>query len=434
MNLVLKIKQNKKLFYRKMFRNIPNVRRQTQGRINDLIRVYFGQVLHPTPSHVRNNRLFVAALFLYAIDPLILTVTRGLTDFQRVLLHDPLLFYQMPQKYCSNLLLFALNAINFHYQIFNRPSKKLTRLLNEVRYGEEGAAVHFFVSQRMCGETKANMNEMVLVTRLINSHTNRKYYIPEYFAYTGAEVTLFFHLNSLGYILKFARHFFCSFCGLACLCLVALCSAAFDVMMFSFSRAIMLWTMTVVMSTRIFFLKFTQVNRLLHSSGLNNRFTLVALNRFTRHHTRTLSLLFEFNRFFGSSLLVFIILNFPQNTYLLMAITMGQFDTFAALIFLNYVLCQYVFIVWFHLLAAMYSERIHRCRKRLFYLSSNKRLHHLTLRGRLRLALYILKFSTCKRYGITYGPYGLMSFKSFAKFGLMYAEFLMYCFRFIRKI
>ncbi|KAI2795390.1 hypothetical protein BLOT_016812, partial [Blomia tropicalis] len=44
----------------------------------------------------------------------------------------------------------------------------------------------------------------------------------------------------------------------------------------------------------------------------------------------------------------------------------------------------------------------------------------------LKVSQYIEKFNVTKRYGITYGSFGLMSFTSFTKFILLYGELNMY--------
>ena len=115
-------------------------------------------------------------------------------------------------------------------------------------------------------------------------------------------------------------------------------------------------------------------------------------------------------------MVIYILTNFPVNTYLLIAILFGQFPLITRLILINLLVIQYFVLIFFHLLAAAYSSRIHCCAKRLFHWSAQASYRYfVTLQNRLKVWLYIEKFNTANRYGITYGPYGLMSFHSFSK-------------------
>src|SRR5699024_4791962 len=87
----------------------------------------------------------------------------------------------------------------------------------------------------------------------------------------------------------------------------------------------------------------------------------------------------------------------------------------------NILASQYVVLFGFHLLAAMYSARIHKCCYRLLgrsaraQFSITKSASNRGLYTKLKLAHHIAAFHTENRYGISYGEIGLISFESFAK-------------------
>ena len=140
--------------------------------------------------------------------------------------------------------------------------------------------------------------------------------------------------------------------------------------------------------------------------------------KFTHYHTKTLLTIFDFNRFIGETVFAFMLTQFPVNTYLLMAVTLRLYGPATTVVFGNFVAMQYVAIVFFHLLSAMYTNKIHQCRKALF--AADVRFPaKLNLRAHALLMIYIEKFNTKKKYGLTYGCFGLISFASFAKVSLI---------------
>ena len=85
----------------------------------------------------------------------------------------------------------------------------------------------------------------------------------------------------------------------------------------------------------------------------------------------------------------------------------------------------------------MFSTRLHNCAPLLFnfyaYLIYKRNILNVCwdFRKRLTLSDYIGKFWVCRKYGISYSVFGIMSFYSFTKFLLLYTEFLMYWKRWI---
>ncbi|KAI2796051.1 hypothetical protein BLOT_016145 [Blomia tropicalis] len=57
---------------------------------------------------------------------------------------------------------------------------------------------------------------------------------------------------------------------------------------------------------------------------------------------------------------------------------------------------------------------------------SQRTPYHLDLRAKFKLHHYIYKYCTKNRYGITCGSFGLVTFKSFSRFMILYLKFLIY--------
>lgn len=79
------------------------------------------------------------------------------------------------------------------------------------------------------------------------------------------------------------------------------------------------------------------------------------MDRFRRQHTVIVTRVFRANNIFGNILLMFFAANYPTNAYLLMTIAFQPHTSFLIKWFLAmYMVHQYSFIVFIHLVAAMY--------------------------------------------------------------------------------
>src|SRR5699024_9535857 len=124
------------------------------------------------------------------------------------------------------------------------------------------------------------------------------------------------------------------------------------------------------------------------------------------------------NQLIGQLILGFVVTQLPFNTYLASSIVMGSYEPIATVILTSFIIIQWIAIFGFHLIAALYSLKIHACAKKLLHLSANSVYSScLSVSAKLRLAVLVEKFHTHKRYGVNYGHFGLISFVSFFKVG-----------------
>src|SRR5699024_8191015 len=101
------------------------------------------------------------------------------------------------------------------------------------------------------------------------------------------------------------------------------------------------------------------------------------------------------------------------NTYLVNGLLGGKFSFRSSLLLWSICFFQYDGILAIHLLSSMYTQAIHRCSHRLFDWNAGR--NRFSIKDKLHLLFYIEKFHIKKKYGITYGSFGLVSLKSFAK-------------------
>lgn len=219
----------------------------------------------------------------------------------------------------------------------------------------------------------------------------------------------FYNANGILRIILNYRAFFLSYTVLWRLPLYLLASLGASLKVISYANLHMIFGTVGAAFTVLAFLQFRQINRLL----AGNHCTLSRFTLFTRRHTELLHLIFAYNGFFGKLLFAFMALNFPTNTFFTIGLLTGQFSPLTSAVFFNLAVIQYLALVFFHILSAMYSNRIHKCRSRIFHY--NATCGRLNLIEQLKLIVYLEKFNAKEKYGITYASLGMVSFESFFK-------------------
>src|SRR5699024_3502678 len=126
-----------------------------------------------------------------------------------------------------------------------------------------------------------------------------------------------------------------------------------------------------LVSTLVIFCRMRSLDRFL--AGIKRHFLSANLARFYRYHTLVLLDIFEMNRLFGPILLTFFIGAVPTSAYELVLLASKSLSLLTSINFINLSLYQIGVVFGYHLAAAMYSARIHRCSKRLNQLSATER-------------------------------------------------------------
>ena len=114
-----------------------------------------------------------------------------------------------------------------------------------------------------------------------------------------------------------------------------------------------------------------------------------------------------------------------------MSFLMGKLSHQLFILLLPNFLGQIIGIVFMHYYTAKYIARVHAHNGRLLYLFVRKRMRNA--RSVLKIALYVEKFCTTKKYGIRYGKGGLISMSAFGKVSknnifLIFLKIFLFCF------
>lgn len=197
---------------------------------------------------------------------------------------------------------------------------------------------------------------------------------------------------------------------------VALCSAFFLSLYIAY-------TSVACVAFCTFFILFRFRERLRLLSYPYCRLTTYRLLRFVRHNIATLQCIFSLNRLYGPLLLVYLLVVLPPNIMMAIYLMRNRLSYKQSIFLLVIFTGQLTCIFGMHLVAAIFSKKIHSPFKRI--MSLNILIKICPLRARIHLANSIQTFHVQKkRYGVTYGSgkysFGLVTMMSFTKFILFY--------------
>lgn len=153
------------------------------------------------------------------------------------------------------------------------------------------------------------------------------------------------------------------------------------------------------------FIRLRQINQryLFSKQATHPQLAWFYFRYFTRYHTQTLLVIFSYNQIFGQLLTFYIAINFPVNTFLFHLVVSGRISNVAIIFYLFLIAGQTFFIFVLHLLAAMFTSRIHSVTKHLTQINIHSNFRNVHYK--IGMHLYIGKFQ-CEpqhQYGITYG-------------------------------
>lgn len=135
--------------------------------------------------------------------------------------------------------------------------------------------------------------------------------------------------------------------------------------------------------------------------------------RFQRTMLQTVVFILNGNKVFGPMLFMFILGQAPLSSTILVVGLAGRQSLSSKVLFHLLVIGQFQIIIFFHYAAAWISESVHSPYQG--FISMNVRLVRVPIYWRLKWASHIAAFHTSKRYGITYGSFGLISMFAFYK-------------------
>lgn len=181
----------------------------------------------------------------------------------------------------------------------------------------------------------------------------------------------------------------------------------------------------------IFHLKLKQI--LVYLNGSRFSLTQHTFTIFRRHHLDLMPRFNEYNTLYGQIFLLFLLINCPLNVvFVVTLLDPGTMPLLGQIYLLVYASLQMVAFFIMHLCLVAYSAHFHAPVKRLLSIYTAT-LHRVgNLRWRMQMMHTIGHFHTSRRYGVTYGHFGLVTLRSFFTFLLLYGKLIMTVYRLIR--
>ena len=122
----------------------------------------------------------------------------------------------------------------------------------------------------------------------------------------------------------------------------------------------------------------------------------------------------EINPIIGRLFVVFLMINYPINCFLLMGVLFGNANLLTKLIVLMLCNQQMLMIIIFHFVIAKYNGKLVKCNLRTINIAVIHK-NCIVEQINIRLNLFIQAFHTKQQYGLTYWKFGLITFKSYMK-------------------
>lgn len=165
------------------------------------------------------------------------------------------------------------------------------------------------------------------------------------------------------------------------------------------------------------FLKYSQIADFLERCTLKKA-NSHQINTFRIEHCRLFLFVDRVVREYSGSFLVFLLGMIPTNVFFIgtysQLLTGKEKNLVESILLLSMIIGQIFGMFGVHLICTMYSYHIHRSGiRRLMLFDANLRFH--SLRTHWKMCNYIEKFHTNNQYGYTYGKFGLINIRGFAK-------------------
>ena len=329
-----------------------------------------------------------------------------LSPFTRMLNHDYIMYFDCPKEVNLSPMTFGLQTICFTYRMywfdFHRAFEPILIVQRVLFRSWNGCFLEKRVEYRL---------QSVAISRMVYLYSASNLNVFKYFYAIAFAVTAVYNFYWIRNLSENWTYFLLDFPEGPLSLTYALCNSLLtNFYMIAFTMVNVTFTTIIFTFTLCMFIRLKQANKLFQNSSLSP----YKFGKFCSFHTETLTKIIAGNRYFGQMLLDFIVIYMPINIYCFTEMILGHFGLIATLICINVIAFHYLVLFGFHLLAAMYSARIHKCSYILMHWSARAQFSR-QLGTRLKLANYICAFHTEKRYGISYGEIGLISFDSFAK-------------------
>ena len=308
--------------------------------INYQLELYLNQITgHNSYNQVKRTLLLFLGIFFTI---LVVLSFCPLNEFQRHLLSDPCLFYNLPEKMNWIFMFFCTDNFLFYYNMY-LPANKAMFLVREILYSKDITQTNAFFAHATVWK-----NGIVKTTLEVSRFYTKKYLLfNNYFVMFAISLASFYRIESFYKIFQNLSFFFTTVAGYLSLFVIFHTAIVLDVFVLSYGTIHITYCIIYICFTTICFLQFSQINSLLKGG---NKIRSSKIQRFAKLHTEMLLLVFQFNHFFGRLLFAFILCHLPVNSYLLLRIIFRQFNLITSIIFFNFISLQFLALIGIKLL------------------------------------------------------------------------------------
>ena len=330
-----------------------------------------------------------------------------LSPFTRMINHDYIMYINVSKEINLLYFMFGLQSICFTYRMywfdFHRAFEPILVVRRVLFHSWNGCFLEHRVQH---GQYR------VAASQMVHSYTASYLNMSKYFNAIAVIVTVALNSYWARHLCDYWSYFLLYFPKGPLILAYGLCNLLFiDCFSMAFALVNIVWSTIIFTFTLCMFIGLKQANKMLQNSTLSS----YSFGKFCSFHTEILTKIIAGNRYFGQMLLDYILIYVPISIYCFTEIILGRFGLMAIFIAINVLVFNYMVMFGFHLLAAMYSARIHKCRYWLLGWSARAQFGRRRLGTGLKLSHYICAFHTENQYGISYGNFGLISFDSFTK-------------------
>lgn len=177
------------------------------------------------------------------------------------------------------------------------------------------------------------------------------------------------------------------------------------------------------------YIKVNQLNEYVYQLK-STTFTYRQFHFYNKEIAFALVFLADVNRIYGTAIQLFLLINCPLNSLLMVALFMDVFANHLLVLVYIILAIQMTFIFVIHFFCITVCTKFHTPAKAFIYLFVHSKLvKFYCVRERLKLANYIEQFHTKNVFTVTYGRYGKITYQSFFKHIFFYIKFLLFTYK-----
>ena len=187
------------------------------------------------------------------------------------------------------------------------------------------------------------------------------------------------------------------------------------ILIFLASHTTFIITILLITTTVCLFRHLDHTNKVVYQTRSSN-FLHQCYLRFTINHTLLLCEVMRVNKVFSRMYCITVFALLPSNAFVMMTMLVGKFAGDVLVYIIFFLLVEFLIQIDTHSVLASYHKKLHQATPQLFSLSITHRKDFArNLRAHLDLERHISKFHTNNPYGITCGPFGLVTNRALIK-------------------